>query len=86
MSIAAGIRKAGSTDADKLAAAFSGLKVDTPVASIVYRPQDHQSTLGAFVGRTGIKDGKGIMTSFSYVDGASLQLPDDEVRKLRPAD
>ena len=86
MSIAAGIRKAGSTDADKLAAAFSGLKVDTPVASIVYRPQDHQSTLGAFVGRTGIKDGKGIMTSFSYVDGASLQLPDEEVRKLRPAD
>ena len=86
MSIAAGIRKAGSTDAGKLAAAFSGLKVDTPVASIVYRPQDHQSTLGAFVGRTGIKDGKGIMTSFSYVDGASLQLPDDEVRKLRPAD
>ncbi|WP_216667366.1 ABC transporter substrate-binding protein [Herbaspirillum rubrisubalbicans] len=86
MSIAAGIKKAGSTDADKLSAAFSGLKVDTPVASIVYRPQDHQSTLGAFVGRTGVKDGKGIMTSFTYVDGATLQLPDAEVRKLRPAD
>ena len=86
MSIAAGIKKAGSTDADKLAAAFSGLQVETPVASIVYRAQDHQSTLGAFVGRTGIKDGKGIMTSFNYVDGASLQLPDAEVRKLRPAD
>ncbi|WP_374702146.1 ABC transporter substrate-binding protein, partial [Herbaspirillum sp. B65] len=56
MSIVAGIKKAGSTDADKLSAAFSGLKVDTPVASIVYRPQDHQSTLGAFVGRTGVKD------------------------------
>jgi len=26
------------------------------------------------------------MTSFSYVDGASLQLPDAEVKKLRPAD
>ncbi|WP_301297735.1 ABC transporter substrate-binding protein [Herbaspirillum rubrisubalbicans] len=86
MSIVAGIKKAGSTDADKLSAAFSGLKVDTPVASIVYRPQDHQSTLGAFVGRTGLKDGKGIMTSFTYVDGATLQLPDAEVRKLRPAD
>ncbi|AYR24439.1 ABC transporter substrate-binding protein [Herbaspirillum rubrisubalbicans] len=86
MSIAAGIKKAGSTDADKLSVAFSGLKVDTPVASIVYRPQDHQSTLGAFVGRTGLKDGKGIMTSFTYVDGATLQLPDAEVRKLRPAD
>lgn len=86
MSIAAGIRKAGSTDADRLAAAFSGLKVETPVAAIVYRPQDHQSTLGAFVGRTGLKDGRGIMTSFTYVDGAALQLPDAEVKKLRAPD
>lgn len=86
MSIAAGIKKAGSVDADKLATAFSGLKVDTPVAQIIYRPQDHQSTLGAFVGRTGVKDGRGIMTNFTYVDGASLQLPDAEVKKLRPAD
>jgi branched-chain amino acid transport system substrate-binding protein len=86
MSIAAGLKKAGSEDSDKLAAAFSGLKVDTPVGQITYRAQDHQSTLGAFVGRTSVKDGKGIMTSFTYVDGATLQLPDAEVKKLRPAD
>jgi branched-chain amino acid transport system substrate-binding protein len=86
MSVAAGLKKAGSTDADKLAAAFSGLNVDTPWGPIVYRSQDHQSTLGVFVGRTGLKDGKGIMTSFTYIDGAQLQLPDAEVKKLRPAD
>ena len=86
MSIAAGLKKAGAVDSDKLAAAFSGLKVDTPVGPIVYRTQDHQSTLGAFVGRTGVKDGKGVMSSFVYVDGATVQLPDAEVKKLRPAD
>ncbi|WP_433694755.1 ABC transporter substrate-binding protein [Herbaspirillum seropedicae] len=86
MSIAAGLRKAGSTDADRLAAAFSGLKVETPVATIVYRPQDHQSTLGAFVGCTGLKEGRGVMTSFTYIDGAALQLPDAEVKKLRAPD
>lgn len=86
MSIAAGLKKAGSADADKLATAFSGLRVDTPVAPIVYRAQDHQSTLGAFVGRTGVRDGKGIMSSFVYVDGAALQPSDAEVRKLRAAD
>lgn len=86
MSIAAGLKKAGSADSDKLAAAFSGLKVETPVATITYRAQDHQSTLGAFVGRTGIKDGKGIMTSFVYVDGAALQPSDAEVKKLRAVD
>ncbi|MCP2922044.1 ABC transporter substrate-binding protein, partial [Salmonella enterica] len=30
-SIAAGLQKAGSADSDKLAAAFSGLRVDTPM-------------------------------------------------------
>lgn len=86
MSIAAGLKKAGSVDTDKLVAAFSGLQVGTPMGSITYRAQDHQSTMGAYVGRTGVKDGKGIMTTFKYVDGASVQLSDAEVAKLRPAD
>ena len=85
MSIATGIKAAGSVESDKLAAAFSGLKVATPSGPIVYRSQDHQSTLGAHVGRTALKDGRGIMVNFSYVDGASVQLPDAEVKKLRAA-
>ena len=84
-SIAAGLKKAGSTDGDKLAAAFSGLNVDTPMGPIVYRPQDHQSTMGAYVGRTGVRDGKGVMTSFVYVDGAKVQPSDAEVKAMRPA-
>ncbi|CAN7355033.1 ABC transporter substrate-binding protein [Paraburkholderia hospita] len=86
MSIANGIKKAGSTDPDKLAAAFKGLNVDTPFGPITYRPQDNQSTMGAFVGVTALKDGKGVMTSYRYIDGASVQPSDAEVKKLRPAD
>jgi branched-chain amino acid transport system substrate-binding protein len=86
MSLANGLKKAGSTDPDKLAAAFKGLPVDTPFGPIVYRKQDNQSTMGAYVGVTALKDGKGVMTSFRYVDGASVQPSDDEVKKLRPAD
>jgi len=86
MSIAAGIKKAGSTDPDKLAAAFKGLKVDTPFGPVTYRAEDNQSTMGAFVGVTGLKDGKGVMTSFRYVDGASVQPSDAEVAKMRAAD
>jgi branched-chain amino acid transport system substrate-binding protein len=86
MSLADGIKKAGSTDPDKLAAAFKGLKVDTPFGPIMYRAQDNQSTMGAYVGVTGLKDGKGVMTSFRYVDGASVQPSDAEVAKMRPAD
>jgi branched-chain amino acid transport system substrate-binding protein len=81
--LAAGIAKAGSLDSDKLAAAFRGLAVDTPAGPITFRPQDHQSTFGLYVGRTGVKDGKGYMQSFTYVDGATLQPPDADVKKWR---
>jgi branched-chain amino acid transport system substrate-binding protein len=86
MSIADGLKKAKSTDPDKLAAAFKGLSVDTPFGPITYRAQDNQSTMGAYVGTTAVKDGKGIMTNFRYIDGASVQPSDAEVAKLRAAD
>ena len=84
-SIAAGITKAGSTDTDKLIVAFENLKVDSPFGPFVYRASDHQATMGAYVGKTALKDGKPVMVDFKYVDGAAVLPPDDEVKKLRPA-
>jgi branched-chain amino acid transport system substrate-binding protein len=84
-SLAAGIAKAGSTDTEKLVEAFRGLKLDGPFGPFVYRASDHQATLGAFVGKIGLKDGHGTMTDFSYVDGASVLPSDAEVKTLRPA-
>lgn len=86
MSIAEGIRKAQSTDTDKLIEAFEGLELDSPFGPIYYRALDHQSTMGVYVGTSAQKDGKGIMVDFTYVDGADLQPSDEEVRKLRAAD
>lgn len=85
LSLAAGIKKAGTTESEALVEAFKDLPVDTPVGPIVYRALDHQSTMGAYVGTLAIKDGKGIMTNIRYVDGASVQPPDDLVRQWRPA-
>jgi branched-chain amino acid transport system substrate-binding protein len=84
-SIAAGITKAGSTDTDKLIVAFENLKVDSPFGPFVYRASDHQATMGAYVGKTALKDGKPVMVDFKYVDGAAVLPSDDEVKKLRPA-
>jgi branched-chain amino acid transport system substrate-binding protein len=84
-SIAAGITKAGSTDTEKLVAAFANLKVDSPFGPFVYRASDHQATMGAYVGMTALKDGKPVMVDFKYVDGAAVLPSDDEVKKLRPA-
>jgi branched-chain amino acid transport system substrate-binding protein len=85
-SIADGIRKAKSTDTEKLIAAFSGLQVTTPFGKITYRAIDHQSTMGAYLGRTKLEGGKGVMTDYVYIDGAKVLPSDDEVRKMRPAD
>jgi branched-chain amino acid transport system substrate-binding protein len=41
--------------------------------------------MGAYVGRIGIKDGRGVMTDWRYEPGDKHLPPDDEVRKLRPA-
>jgi branched-chain amino acid transport system substrate-binding protein len=86
MSLAAGIKKANSTDSEKLAEAFKNLQVDTPMGKITYRSQDHQSTMGAYVGRTAVKDGKGVMVNFTYMDGAKFQPSDAQVKAMRPAD
>lgn len=81
--IAAGIKKAGSTDSEKLATAFEGLQFSSPVGNVTFRALDHQATFGLYVGPLGLKDGKGVMTSNEYVDGSKLLPSDDEVRKLR---
>ncbi len=83
---AAAIRKAGSTDTAKLVAAMSGLAFETPFGPVTFRPLDHQSTMGAYVGRTALKDGKGVMVDFRYADGKDYLPSDDIVKKLRPAD
>jgi branched-chain amino acid transport system substrate-binding protein len=83
-SIAAGIAKAGTTDTEKLVEAFRGLKHDSPAGPIEYRRIDHQATMGAWVGKTTVRNGKGTMVDFRYVDGASVQPSDAEVRKMRP--
>ncbi|SRR5712691_6574499 len=83
-SLAAGIAKAGSTDTEKLITAFRGLMVDGPLGPFVYRASDQQATMGAYVGKIALKDGKGTMADFKYVDGASVLPSDEEVKKLRP--
>ena len=85
-SVAAGVAKAKSTESDKLVAAFKGLQVDTPFGRITYRPEDHQSTMGAFVGKTKNDNGKGVMVDYTYFDGAKFQPPAAEVKKSRAAD
>jgi branched-chain amino acid transport system substrate-binding protein len=77
------LRKAGSTNSEHLIAALKGLRMGTPFGPITYRALDHQSTMGAYVGRLARNGGDGVMVDWRYADGASFLPPDDVVRALR---
>jgi branched-chain amino acid transport system substrate-binding protein len=82
----AAIVRAQSTDTEKLIAALRGLKFQTPFGPALMRAIDHQSTMGAYVGRLDQRAGRGTMVDWRYADGAKYLPADDEVRRRRPAE
>ncbi len=85
-SLAEGLRKAKSAETEKLIAAFKGLSLMSPFGPITYRASDHQSTMGAYLGKTQLEGGKGVMVDYRYLDGAKYLPSAEEVKSLRPAD
>lgn len=84
-SIATLLAKAKSLDTETLVDTLEGLTVDAASGPLTFRKIDHQSTMGAWVGRTNVKDGQGMMVEWSYANGADYLPSDEEVMKLRPA-
>ncbi|MGE3161842.1 MAG: ABC transporter substrate-binding protein [Burkholderiales bacterium] len=77
------LRKAGVADTEKLVQAMEGLKMPSPFGPIEWRALDHQSTMGAYVGRLAVRDGRGLMVDWQYRGGADYLPPDEAVRRLR---
>ena len=68
--LAEAVKKANSTDSDKVAKALLGLSVDTPHGKMTLREKDHQLNRGQLYGKT-VKDPKypfPIMKPVVYVD------------------
>ncbi len=84
--IFAAIQKAKSTDNEKLITALRGLKFSTPFGPAEFRAVDHQSTMGAYVGKLDLRGGKGTMTEWRYADGKNYQPTDAYVKARRPAE
>jgi branched-chain amino acid transport system substrate-binding protein len=86
-SIFEAIRKAQSTETERLVASLEALTVATPIGPITYRPFDHQSTMGAWVGTTARDAARGVavMTRWEYVPGETVLPSEAEVRRMREA-
>jgi len=61
------------------------LQFSSPFGPVEFRAIDHQSTMGAYVGRLDVRGGRGVMAGWSYRDGARYLPSDNVVRTLRPA-
>lgn len=77
------IDKAGSTDAEKLIAAFKDATFDSIIGAIKMRGLDQQSTFGAWVGETTLAGKTPAMKNWKYVDGTPYLHPEDEVKAAR---
>jgi len=80
------LKKAKSTDTEKMIAAMRGLAWTTPFGPAMFRRVDHQSTMGAFVGRLDVRAGKGTMVDWRYADGAKFLPTEAEAARRRPAE
>lgn len=83
--IATMLRKVGGTETGGMVQGMKGLVFDAIFGQAEFRAIDHQSTVGAYVGRTALRNGRGIMVDWRYADGRNYLPPDDVVRALRPA-
>ena len=66
------IKKANSTDSEKVAEALAGLTYDTPLGTLTIREEDHQAPRGQFWGKM-VMDPKypfAIMQDATYIDPA----------------
>ena len=69
------IKKAGSVDTEKMITAAENIEFSTPFGRVKYNASNHQSTMGAYVGRTAQKNGKGVMVDFRFEEGSRYMPP-----------
>jgi len=80
-----GIKRAGSTDVEKVINALEGLTIDTPVGRVKIRAIDHQSTYPFFVGFMGWDTnlGHAVLKNVEAFSGEEYLPSEAEVREAR---
>src|SRR3954452_5731525 len=77
------LEKAGSTDTEALIKALEDARFETIIGPVTMRDLDHQSSMGAWVGKLALKGGSAAMADWTYLDGAAFLPPAEEVKAVR---
>ncbi|MEO1291356.1 MAG: ABC transporter substrate-binding protein [Pseudomonadota bacterium] len=86
LAIAEMFRTTTSLETKDLLAAMDTIVVDSPSGPFTFRPGDHQATMGAWVGRTAVVDGKPVMVDWYYAPGEDYLPSEAEAIAMRPAE
>lgn len=86
MAIKTLLEQSPSLDTEDLLATMEGLAVESPTGPFTFRPADHQATMGAYVGKTALVDGKPKMVEWFYAPGEDYLPSEEEAAKMRPAE
>ena len=81
--VAAVITKAGSTDPEKIKAAFDNLKFNTAYGEETLRAIDHQATVPYWIGVSDVVDGKPRLSDWKELNVGDYSPPDEVITKLR---
>ena len=85
MTIKALLEAAPSLETDALLETMEGLRIEeSPTGPFLYRPVDNQATMGAYVGKTGLVDGKPTMVDWRYAAGEDYLPSEADALGLRP--
>jgi len=83
-SVAEGLKAAGKVDREAFVKAAEGIEFMGPYGKpIKFRKVDHQSTIGLWVGKSKIVDGKPVIVDYEYKAGEDYMPSDDYVLKLK---
>ncbi|SCA56937.1 Twin-arginine translocation pathway signal (fragment) [Candidatus Terasakiella magnetica] len=84
LSIASAYKQHKEEDKNDLHRHFEGLYFDRPLGMVHFRKSDHQSSMGAFIGRLRHHEGKNIMTDWYYADGPEFWPTEAVIKERRP--
>jgi branched-chain amino acid transport system substrate-binding protein len=84
--LVAAIKKAGSTNPDRVMKAIEGLRFVGLRGPMYYRPEDHLSSAGLYMGYTAAdpKYPFRILKDVTYVPGEAVWTPVEDLKKLQP--
>ncbi len=77
------VTKAGTTETEKVVDALEQLTIASPLGPVTMRGLDHQTDRGIWIGKTAVRDGKGVLVDYQFKPIAPFLPSEEQIRQWR---